>query len=355
VKFLPPILVALATFGSSQANCAESADWPEPGEIEHFVTEMVAKHAFSEADLRAMFDAIHPNEAVLRAIAPPTDPRVKSWERYRARFLNRKRIEDGVIFWRRHEKTLKRAEAEYGVPAAIIVAIIGVETEYGRNTGRFETFQALSTLAFAYPPRAPFFRSELEEFLLLARDNELPVRGIKGSFAGAIGIPQFMPGSQRKFAVDFDGNGRIDLRGSAVDAIGSVARFLNLHGWTAGAPIAETVADAVGVRPEWVAAGMKPTLEQPAIEGAGIAAGSAPSHYPAALIDLVTPDQDTEYWWGFGNFYVITRYNRSSFYAMSVAQLADAIARHKTAAHGKGARTKAPVRAGYPAPRHPGG
>ena len=333
---------------------AEPPTWPDPAAIDGFVLEMEDRHAYPAARLRELFGEMRPNEVVLRAIAPPTDPRVKSWERYRARFLNRKRIDDGVAFWARHEKALARAEADFGVPSAIVVAIIGVETEYGRNTGRFGTFEALATLAFAYPPRAPFFRRELEEFLVLARDNGLDVTGVKGSFAGAIGIPQFMPGSQRRYAVDFDGNGRIDLQHSVEDAIGSVARFLKLHGWIAGGPIAEPVSRTLEVRAEWVEAGIKPTLERDALAAAGIDASAQPHAHPAALIDLVTPDRDTEYWWGYANFYAITRYNRSSFYAMSVAQLAEAIERrHQTGRAGLASRRA--VKGGYPARRHPSG
>lgn len=322
---MKPLRLALAAaLLASGAARAEPAAWPAPSELDAFVAEMAERHAIPADPLRRDLAAIRPNPAVLQAIAPPTDPKVKSWQRYRTRFLGQRRIRDGVAFWSRHDRDLRRAEREYGVPAAIIVAIIGVETEYGRNTGNFEVFEALATLAFAYPPRAAFFRSELEEFLLLARDNGLPLRKVSGSFAGAIGIPQFMPGSQRRFAVDFDGDGRIDLLKSPTDAIGSVARFLKLHGWATGEPVVERLKEGVAVREEWLAAGLKPSLD-----GAGLPPDLAPSHRPAAVIDLATPDQDTEYWWGYGNFYAITRYNRSSFYAMSVVQLAEAVERQR--------------------------
>ncbi|MDX9707770.1 MAG: lytic murein transglycosylase B, partial [Azospira sp.] len=253
-----------------------------------------------------------------------------SWTRYRARFLNERRIENGLRFWRQNGAALRRANALFGVPEEVIVAIIGVETEYGANTGRFGVMQALSTLAFRYPPRAPFFRKELEQFLLLAHENGFDPLQLKGSYAGAIGIPQFMPGSQRNYAVDFDGDGRVDLSKSVDDAIGSVASFLARHGWEEGGEIAVPVRMngdpapllALGIKPErplgeLVAGGIE-------VQGKDEIRGEGDGR-PGALIDLVSPEQATEYWVGFQNFYTITRYNRSSFYAMAVFQLAEAI------------------------------
>ena len=167
----------------------------------------------------------------------PTKNGERSWQNYRANFLNPRRVEAGTAFWRQNAKALERAAAVYGVPPEIVVAIIGVETEYGRNTGSFRVLDALATLAFDYPRRAEFFRGELEQFLLLTRETRSDAGSYRGSYAGAIGIPQFMPGSIRRYAVDFDGNGRIDLRGSPADAIGSVANFLKEHGWLAGEPV----------------------------------------------------------------------------------------------------------------------
>ena len=225
---------------------------------------------------------------------------------------------------------LARARALYGVPEEVIVAIIGVETVYGRNTGGFSVFEALATLAFQYPRRAEFFRSELEQFLLMARENNLDPLSIKGSYAGAIGIPQFMPGSQRRYAVDFDGDERIDLSNSREDAIGSVARFLEQHGWQAGQPV--TVPANLPGTPDatLIEAGIRPSLKVGDLLQRGIKANAAPES-TVALVDLVSPGRDTEYWLGFENFYVITRYNRSSFYAMSVFQLGEALRETKNA------------------------
>jgi membrane-bound lytic murein transglycosylase B len=297
-------------------------------EVRDFIAEMHVQHGFDVAHLTRQFAGIRSNATVLRAIRPAAVPeQQRSWQRYRERFLNERRLGGGLGFWQDNGAELVRAEAIYGVPPEIIVAIIGVETEYGQNTGKFSVLEALATLAFEYPPRATFFRQELEQFLLLARENGVSPLEITGSYAGAIGIPQFMPSSQRNYAVDFDGDDRIDLRGSAADAIGSVARFLSLHGWQTGQPIA-VPASVNGDPLPLIAAGIKPEKPVRDLAEYGVGAvGDDPqiATLPAALIDLVTPEQPTEYWIGFDNFYVITRYNRSSFYAMSVFLLADAL------------------------------
>jgi len=293
--------------------------------VQAFIRDMHERHGFDVEHLSQQFSSIRPNLVVLRAIRPPAVPELqRSWLRYRQRFVTSQRIAGGLRFWQRNETTLQRAEQFYGVPTAVIVAIIGVETEYGQNMGSFGVMEALASLAFNYPPRADFFRDELEQFLLLARENGFNPLSIKGSYAGAIGIPQFMPGSLRRFAVDFDGDDRIDLRNSTVDAIGSVARFLQQHGWQKGAPVAVPAQVATDPAAE-LALGIKPALSVAELATRGIIAAHADSGRLAALIDLVSPEAPTEYWLGFDNFYVITRYNRSSFYAMSVFQLAEAL------------------------------
>ncbi|MBL8398894.1 MAG: lytic murein transglycosylase B [Candidatus Accumulibacter sp.] len=292
--------------------------------VQAFIRDMHERHGFDVEHLTKQFAAIRPNGVVLRAIRPPAVPEMqRSWYRYRQRFVTSQRIAGGQRFWTQNESSLKRAEQIYGVPAAVIVAIIGVETEYGQNMGSFGVLEALASLAFNYPPRAEFFRDELEQFLLLARENGISPLAVKGSYAGAIGIPQFMPGSQRRFAVDFDGDDRIDLRNSTVDAIGSVARFLQQHGWQKGAPVA-VPAQVQGDPAALLAMGIKPELTVQELAARGVVASADPER-PAALIDLVSPETPAEYWLGFDNYYVITRYNRSSFYAMSVFQLAEAL------------------------------
>ena len=309
---------------------ANATSFADDDDVRSFIAEMRERHGFEEAWLKTRFAKLKPNETVLAAIKPAAVPELqRSWERYRARFINERRIAAGAAFWARHSIPLKRASALYGIPEEVIVAIIGVETEYGRNMGKFGVMQALSTLAFRYPPRAPFFRSELEQFLLLARENGFDPLHLKGSYAGALGIPQFMPSSQRKYAVDFDGDGHIDLSRSPTDAIGSVASFLALHGWETGGLVA-LPARVEGDPAPFVAAGIKPEKPLSEMIAAGVSADANPA-LKAALIDLVSPDQPTEYWAGFQNFFVITRYNRSSFYAMSVFQLAEAIRERREA------------------------
>jgi len=336
-KTLPPLLLGLivslpATFLPPTAHAAKAnrpvqhqvPAFSAAPEVQAFILEMHERNGFDIAHLTRQFAGIHSNATVLRAIRPAAVPeQQRSWPRYRERFINERRINNGLRFWQENGAELARAEAIYGVPAEIIAAIIGVETEYGRNMGNFSVLEALSTLAFDYPPRGEFFRKELEQFLLMARENGVSPLEIKGSYAGAIGIPQFMPSSQRNYATDFDGDDKIDLRGSTSDAIGSVARFLSVHGWQAKAPIASP-ATVTGDPGALIAAGLKPSQPLQELLQQGVAA-TGDRERPAALIDLVAPDQATEYWVGFDNFYVITRYNRSSFYAMSVFQLAEAL------------------------------
>lgn len=314
------LLFSQFSFSASQAQPSFQGEQA----VIDFAHEMEQRHGFNARELLQQFGEIRPNNKVLQLIKPPNSPTQRSWERYRPRFINDRRIDAGVRFWQENRSKLAEARATFGVPEEIIVAIIGVETEYGRNTGSFRVMEALATLAFHYPPRSDFFRTELEQFLLLARENRMPALNIKGSFAGAIGIPQFMPGSQRRYAIDFDGDQRVDLSGSFEDAIGSVGRFLEQHGWQAGqaisTPVRLTGEPDKGVQE----AGIRPSFSVAELAERGISSSAAPQ-MKAALIDLTSPEKETEYWLGFNNFYVITRYNRSSFYAMSVFQLAEEI------------------------------
>jgi len=323
---LSKILAALAFTLTTQfagANAGTIADLPEAAA---FASDLAQRHGFDADQLLTQFAATRTNERVLQLIAPPSSPTQRSWERYRPRFVNAQRVAGGVSFWQENALTLARARALYGVPEEVIVAIIGVETVYGRNTGGFGVLEALATLAFQYPRRAEYFRSELEQFLLLTRENGLDPLAVKGSFAGAIGIPQFMPGSQRRYAIDFDGDQRVDLSNSVDDAIGSVARFLEQHGWQPGQPVAVPARLPGTPDPSLLEAGIRPSLRVGDLFERGIVATAAPES-TVTLVDLVSPGQATEYWLGFENFYVITRYNRSSFYAMSVFQLAEEIRR----------------------------
>lgn len=290
-----------------------------PG-LAEFVDEMVEKHHFERAELNRLFEQAEHKPEILDAISRP--PKATPWMNYRAAFVNKKRVKQGLEFWQAHRKVLRRAEKNYGVPQEIIVALIGVETAYGRNTGKFRTLDALTTLAFDYPRRADFFRSELENYLLLARDQQFDLLEIRGSYAGAIGIPQFMPSSYRNYAVDFNGNGTIDLRNEPSDAIGSVGNYLKGYGWIAHGKIGVEVNVPQPEKvPEY---DNKPrSMSDWAAEGV-VPAKRVKMDESARLLDYTVKD-GKEFWLGFNNFDVITRYNNSDYYAMSVFQLAEAL------------------------------
>lgn len=335
-------LLLLLTFlgaGSHAGNYAQRDD------VQAFVNDMQSRHGFDAEVLTALFRRTRPNAAVIRAIMPPADPEVRSWHAYRERFVEPKRIAAGQRFMHVHAAALAAAEMQFGVPTEIIAAIIGIETLYGKQKGRFGTFAALATLAFDYPPRAELFRRELEELLLLAREENRSPLTYMGSYAGAMGLPQFLPSSRRRFGLDFDQDGRIDLASSPADAIGSVANFLAGYGWQRDAPITFTVTVAgagvqtlvdEGITPsrtprEMKAAnvslsGVMPPAAAERVSLAGVGAdGTAIPDQPAALIEFVTPRAATEYRLGYRNFHVITRYNRSTFYAAAVSDLAVAL------------------------------
>jgi len=288
---------------------------------------MAERHGFLPSELNWLFSRVRRVEPALQAIEPPSVERPRSWVEYRAMFVNERRLAAGRQFWNAPRKALERAQAKYGVPAPVILAIIGVETFYGRNTGRFRVVDALTTLAFDYPPRAEFFRGELANYLLLARDTGADVFGARGSYAGAIGIPQFMPGSIRRYGVDFDGDGTIDLQQSASDAIGSVANFLRQHGWQPGGAVWRPVRiSGAGYRA--FLGGIEARIPIAELAQAGVEpVGSIAADARAALIELETPGGPSEYRLGLQNFYVLTRYNRSTFYAAAVADLAEALAK----------------------------
>src|SRR5262245_36720853 len=220
MKILPWVLALVAATAAAKEPAPPYAGRPE---VRAFVQEMVQKHGFVEKELDYIFARTRRVDVALKAVATPASAR--AWAEYRTNFVNDRQISGGVEFWRTHQAALARAAKEYGVPEEIIVAIIGIETFYGKHMGKWRVIDALTTLAFDYPPRAPYFRGELENYLVMSRDRGNDVFELRGSWAGAIGIPQFMPGSYLKFAVDFDGDGRIDLSGNTADAIGSVANF----------------------------------------------------------------------------------------------------------------------------------
>ncbi len=289
-----------------------------PG-IPEFIDDMVAKHKFKRDELVNMFQHAEHQQAVIDAINSPAT--AKPWIDYRAVFVNDDNIREGLEFWRKHGRTLYRAERKYGVPPSIIVALLGVETHFGERTGKFRTLDALTTLAFDYPRRADFFRRELENYLVLSREQDFGLMKVRGSYAGALGIPQFMPSSYRKYAVDFNHDGKLDLLRDPIDAIGSVANYFSQFGWKRGEPVAARVM----VSEDQCLGSLLESRPVEAWEQAGVKAQEdLPKDDNARLMDFSVND-GKEFWLAFHNFEVITRYNNSDFYAMSVYQLSEAL------------------------------
>lgn len=318
----PAVATALMIMGATSVSAAEVAD---QSEREAFITELVEKHQFTRAEVVGLLQQAQLNNDVLEAIQRPWE--AKPWHQYHPIFLTAKRLDAGLRFWQQHEETLARAEQEYGVPAEVIVAIIGVETFYGSYLGNYPVLDALYTLGFHYPPRSTFFRSELREFFLLSREEGLNPRDLKGSYAGAMGFGQFISSSYRYYAVDFDGDGVRDLLTNPVDAIGSVANYFARHGWQYGAPVAVKLPSAAN-HAGLVTKGLKPEQSVAELSAQGLqlpANVTLDTSQPAKVFAFEQADSN-EYWLGLQNFYVITRYNHSPLYAMVVHQFSEQLA-----------------------------
>ena len=321
----------------SDDSANEFVNFSEWHELDAFIGQMVSQHGFVRSELEAVVRQIRFSESAIALIKPAPPGKPKNWQAYRERFIEPIRVEAGVAFWNQHADALARAEQIYGVPAQIIVGIIGVETLYGRNTGRFRVLDALTTLAFAYPEtpnratRMAFFKSELESALLFARQSGIDPLSVLGSYAGAVGMPQFMPSNILQYGVDFDADGGVDLRNSALDAIGSVANFLMQHGWQRDDRRSIVYRAIVGPDQRWerlIGLGLEATLGQDELAAAGVSAAEPlPVGGLFGLVDLQNGAQPTEYWLGTNNFFAITQYNRSYFYAMSVVELGRAVGR----------------------------
>ncbi len=324
---------------AADADTAEFINFLQWRAVVDFIDEVSTAHGFDREELESLFRRAQYLDSVVRLINPPPVGKAKNWTAYRDRFVEPRRVKAGLAFWDRYEDTLRRAEEEFGVPAEIIVGIIGVETIYGQTTGKFRVPDVLVTLAFAYPDtpnrasRMAYFREELTQALLYARENGIDPFSLSGSYAGAIGWPQFMPGSVRKFAVDYDGDQKIDLRNSPQDAIGSVASFLSKHGWTADRPLAFPVHVTPGQRwSELIGQGLEAKFSRTQMEEAGVLMpDTVPATLRYGLIDLEDDLRPVQYWLATDNFFAITRYNRSYYYAMAVIELGQAISRHKSA------------------------
>jgi len=294
-------------------------------QVDEFITAVAARHGFAVSALRAIFSQVVLRPEIIEAITRPAE--AKPWFEYRAIFLTPARIEGGVEFWRNHQDALSVAKSRYGVDPAVIVAILGVETRYGAKTGTYRVLEALSTLAFQYPKRAPFFRDQLEEYLLLTRSEGMDPLLPKGSYAGAMGLPQFMPTSFRDFAVDLDGDGHRDLWNNSWDAIGSVANYLRRHDWEPHGPVAVPVNLGEGIDPtSLLKSDLKPSLPLSRLRFLGLQPTESVSGNPTAAPLRLEGKNAFEYWLCFQNFYTITRYNHSPLYAMAVYQLSQKIA-----------------------------
>lgn len=335
---------AEAPSAASQAHVFEEEIIPQRyannPDVDAFIDDLVARYDFDPAALHALFASADYSATVVKLVTPAPTPAAKNWLGYQSRFLDPVRINAGTKFWRENRATLQRAYEQYGVPPEIVVGIIGVETIFGRYMGNFRVLDALTTLAFDYPntpnraERMITFRKNLEDFLVWTRNAQIDPGTVRGSYTGAIGIPQFLPSSILKYAVDYDGNNHIDLRASVADAIGSVAHYLSENGWSTGRPVVWNIAHdagSIGIaqaaadgrpEPHWplaqlLRAGM--ALDEPGVDA------NAESSTPVLVVDLPSPGQPTDYLLGLQNFYVLTRYNRSFFYALAVYKLGERI------------------------------
>jgi len=320
-------LIALCLAGSTTAMAADYLDRPE---FLSMVKELEQAGTYAPGELQALFKNVKRQDRVLELMSRAPERR-KEWFEYRPIFITQQRVRQGVQFWRENAAALALAESKTGVPAEMIVSILGVETSYGRNKGSFRVIDALATLGFDHPPRAPFFSKELREFLILSRENGMNPSEVRGSYAGAMGYPQFMPSSWRNLAVDFDGDGRIDLINNPVDAIGSIANYFKGNGWKPGEAVVLAGTATGNISDDSVANTLNTTTTLAAIAKSGIQSNHNLAPNTPATAFRLQGTNGSEYWIGLHNFYVITRYNRSIMYAMAVNDLANLIKQEKQA------------------------
>ena len=316
------IVIAFAAW-TAECSAAPAGYFHGNPAVEAFIEQFAIANQFDRRQLRRWFKQARMQREVLEAIARPGTAR--PWYEFRASHVNEARTRGGVDYWVSHAEALARASTEYGVPEEIIVATIGIETFYGRSIGKSAVFDALATLAFAYPPRAELFRGELEQFLLLAREMRMNPLRAKGSYAGALGVPQFLPSSYRRYAVDFDNDGKRDLWNHD-DAIGSIANYYKTHGWRPGEKVIVALEQPVEPASDefrlLLQRGLNPGTTVAAIKNTGVVPDELVSDETLASVFGAETDAGMRYWLGFNNFYVITRYNRSINYALAVHELA---------------------------------
>lgn len=327
-----PLRAAITALALSTGGHAIAGDFSKYDELNDMIETLEAQQIYAPGELAKLFEDVSRQDKILELIARPAE-KSREWKDYRPIFMQSSRVDAGVDFWEQYQEPLARAEAQFGVPASMILAILGVETKFGGNKGGYKVIEALATLGFDYPPRAKFFRNELREFLILSKQNGINPLEAKGSYAGAMGFPQFMPSSWRRLAIDFDGDGRIDLINNPVDAIGSIANYFKANGWKAGEPVTVRAAIHGDSYDDATSTDLKTTSTIADLAKAGITPRQKqlfPANTPVSGLRL-QGDNGGEFWIGFNNFFVITRYNRSILYAMATHQLAEEI----QAAHDK--------------------
>ncbi|OUW02276.1 MAG: lytic murein transglycosylase B [Betaproteobacteria bacterium TMED156] len=329
--FLIILILQISIFWPFHAEAKTKKNWLKDKEVNDFIELMNAKHKFPVKELKNNFKNLKYQVSAYKLINPPKrskQKKVKSWQNYKNRFVTKKTIENGRVFMIKHRVTLEKAAEEFGVPAKVIVGILGVETRYGKITGNYKVIDTLATFAFEKFKRKKFFLKELEHLLLLARENNIDLETLKGSFAGAMGIPQFMPSSWRKYAVDYDNDGKVNLFDSEADAIGSIANYLSIHGWRPNEISHAAVFFKISSNPsKFVANSLKAESNVKKLAEAGFIPKSVflPPNLDASLIDLHEKDGSIKYWLATPNFFAVTKYNRSFMYAAAVLSLAESI------------------------------
>lgn len=332
--FMACVALAIGLAGAPSPAAAQALD-PARDDVRAFIERVHKEHGLAPEVVGSILALARIQPPIIEAISRPAE-RVRPWHEYRKIFMTEERIKAGVDFWHEHRERIDRVSAETGVPPEIMIGIIGVETFYGRIIGRYRVLDALATLAFEYPPRSAFFSRELEQFLLLVREQDLEIEAPVGSYAGAMGMPQFIPSSYRAYAVDGDGDGRVDLWNSMDDILASVANYFRAHGWRPGELV---IAPAVPGRRDPAALanqGLSPgtTVGELWANGIGLAGPAPQDPAAAAGLFVLEHEEGPRHWAGFHNFYVITRYNRSLMYALAVHQLGTEIrARFENAAN----------------------
>jgi len=306
---------------------SSAADLGKDPDVQVFINEMVNKHHFKRSELETLFSQVKIKQKILDAISRPAE-KSKAWHEYRKIFLTPKRINKGVQFWQDNSDIIDYAEKTYGVAPEIMVAIIGVETYYGRRQGTYRVMDALSTLAFKYPKRSKFFRSELKHFLIMSQEQNFDPLSKSGSYAGAMGMGQFIPSSFQSYAIDFDGDGKKDIWKNNADAIGSVANYFKRHGWKKDQPVTDQLQLSKKntlSKEDSCRRSCKPKLSIADFKQKGLQGKTSVDDKTPAILLILKQQTAKEYWLGYNNFYAISRYNHSTLYSMAVYQLSQEI------------------------------